>query len=181
MEIIKTDISDVFCINPQLFGDERGYFFEGFNKKRFAELTQLDVEFVQDNQSSSMKNTLRGLHYQIETAQDKLVRVLSGEIFDVAVDLRKDSASFGQWVGVILSAENKRQIWVPKGFAHGFCVLSDTAEVFYKTTNYYAPEHERCLKWDDPELAIDWPIDGEPILSDKDKMGLPLSKVQLFS
>lgn len=174
MRAIKTAIPDVVIIEPKVFGDERGFFYESFNAKCFAESTGLDVQFVQDNHSRSAKNVLRGLHYQIEQAQGKLVRVVSGAVFDVAVDLRKSSPTFGQWVGEILSVENKRQLWVPAGFAHGFVVLSDFAEFLYKTTDYYAPQHERSIAWDDPTIGIEWPIEEPPILSVKDSAGLSL-------
>lgn len=171
MRAIQTRIPDVLLLEPKVFGDERGFFFESFNQRVFAELTGLNVEFVQDNHSRSAKNVLRGLHYQVEQAQGKLVRVVAGAVFDVAVDIRSDSKTYGQWVGEILSGENKRQLWVPPGLAHGFVVLSDFAEFLYKTTDYYAPEHERCIAWNDPDLAIDWPIEGLPTLSAKDAAG----------
>ena len=172
MKITPTAIPDVLLIEPRVFGDARGFFFESFNQKSFAEATGVNLPFVQDNHSKSVKGVLRGLHYQLEPhAQGKLVRVTQGEVFDVAVDLRKDAKTFGQWVGVTLSAENKQQLWIPPGFAHGFLVLSDTAEFLYKTTDYYAPQAERSLRWDDPTLAIPWPLEGEPILADKDRQG----------
>ena len=172
MKITPTAIPDVLLIEPRVFGDARGFFFESFNQKSFAEATGVNLPFVQDNHSKSVKGVLRGLHYQLEPhAQGKLVRVTQGEVFDVAVDLRKDAKTFGQWVGVTLSAENKQQLWIPPGFAHGFLVLSDTAEFLYKTTDYYAPQAERSLRWDDPTLAITWPLEGEPILADKDRQG----------
>jgi dTDP-4-dehydrorhamnose 3,5-epimerase len=171
MKFIKTEIPDVLIIEPNVYGDDRGFFFESYNQKKFLELTGCDVEFVQDNHSRSAKNVLRGLHYQIQQAQGKLVRVVVGEVFDVAVDLRSSSNTFGKWVGVTLSAEDKRQLWVPPGFAHGFLVLSDFAEFLYKTTDYYAPEYERCIVWDDAQLAINWPLQGEPMLSVKDRAG----------
>ena len=172
MKITPTAIPDVLLIEPRVFGDARGFFFESFNQKSFAEATGVNLPFVQDNHSKSVKGVLRGLHYQLEPhAQGKLVRVTQGEVFDVAVDLRKDAKTFGQWVGVTLSAENKQQLWIPPGFAHGFLVLSDTAEFLYKTTDYYAPQAERSLRWDDPTLAIAWPLEGEPILADKDRQG----------
>jgi dTDP-4-dehydrorhamnose 3,5-epimerase len=181
MKIIDTLIPDVKIIEPQVFGDNRGFFFESFNRKRFIEHTGVDLDFVQDNHSKSGRGVLRGLHYQIEQAQGKLVRVVSGSVFDVAVDIRRSSATFGQWVGEILSAENHRQLWVPPGFAHGFLVLEDGTEFLYKTTDYYAPEHERSIRWDDPDLAIDWPLDGiEPRLSDKDKNGAPFASAECF-
>lgn len=170
MNAIKTEIPDVIIFEPKVFGDERGFFFESFNKKLFIEATGLQQEFVQDNHSKSSKGVLRGLHYQLPPmAQGKLVRVVQGEVFDVAVDIRKSSPTFGQWVGVHLSAENKRQLWIPEGFAHGFLTLSDTAEFLYKTTNYYSPEHEGALLWNDEEIGITWPdITNGPLLSTKD-------------
>lgn len=180
MKITKTAIPDVVVFEPKVFGDERGFFFESFNKRNFQEATGLDVEFVQDNHSRSVKNVLRGLHYQIQKPQGKLVRVALGEVFDVAVDIRKSSPTFGHWVGVHLSAENNKQLWVPVGFAHGFVVISDIAEVLYKTTDYWAPDHERSIAWNDPALNITWPIEGEPKLSKKDQLGLPLSRAELF-
>ena len=172
MKITPTAIPEVLLIEPRVFGDARGFFFESFNQKSFAEATGVNLPFVQDDHSKSVKGVLRGLHYQLEPhAQGKLVRVTQGEVFDVAVDLRKDAKTFGQWVGVTLSAENKQQLWIPPGFAHGFLVLSDTAEFLYKTTDYYAPQAERSLRWDDPTLAIAWPLEGEPILADKDRQG----------
>ena len=178
MKITPTAIPDVLLIEPRVFGDARGFFFESFNQKSFAEATGVNLPFVQDNHSKSVKGVLRGLHYQVEPhAQGKLVRVTQGEVFDVAVDLRKDAKTFGQWVGVTLSAENKQQLWIPPGFAHGFLVLSDTAEFLYKTTDYYAPQAERSLRWDDPTLAIAWPLEGEPILADKDSQGHMFSEL----
>ena len=168
MKVTPTAIPEVLVIEPKIFGDERGFFFESFNQKAFQEATGLDVVFVQDNHSKSAKNVLRGLHYQVVQPQGKLVRVVQGEVFDVAVDIRKGSKTYGQWVGEILSAENKKQFWVPPGFAHGFLTLSDTAEFLYKTTDYYASEHERCIRWDDPSVAVIWPILDSPILSPKD-------------
>ena len=169
MKVTPLSIPDVLLIEPSVFGDERGFFFESFNQQRFNEATGLDLEFVQDNHSKSAKNVLRGLHYQLPPkAQGNLVRVVAGEVFDVAVDTRKNSPTFGRWVGEILSADNKRQLWIPPGLAHGFLVLSESAEFLYKTTDYYAPEFERGILWNDPDLAIKWPIDGEPLLSGKD-------------
>ena len=169
MKVSPTTIPDVLLIEPKVFGDERGFFYESFNQQRFNEATGLDRHFVQDNHSKSAKGVLRGLHYQLPPkAQGKLVRVVAGEVFDVAVDIRKDSPTFGHWVGEILSADNKRQLWIPPGLAHGFLVLSETAEFLYKTTDYYAPELERCILWNDPTLDIDWPIEGAPVLSAKD-------------
>lgn len=180
MKVIPTDIPDVLIIEPQVYGDERGFFYESFNIKAFREKTGLDVEFVQDNHSRSSQNVLRGLHYQIQQPQGKLVRVVKGEVFDVAVDLRESSSTFGKWVGCTLSEENKRQFWIPPGFAHGFLVLSDYADFLYKTTNYYAPEYDRTLLWNDPKIGIDWPIQGEIILSEKDKVGQPLEKAEFY-
>jgi dTDP-4-dehydrorhamnose 3,5-epimerase len=182
MNIVKTNIPDVVIFEPKVFGDERGFFFESFNQKAFEQATGLkNIHFVQDNHSKSAKNVLRGLHYQIEQAQGKLVRVTQGEVFDVAVDLRASSATFGQWEGTRLSAENKRQMWIPLGFAHGFLVLTDTAEFLYKTTDFYAPQHECCLKWDDANIGIEWPLQGMPILSAKDNLGLSLQDAQKFA
>lgn len=180
MQVVQTAIAEVLIFEPKVFGDERGFFFESFNQKVFREATRLSPDFVQDNHSKSAKNVLRGLHYQLRQAQGKLVRVTAGEVFDVAVDVRKSSPTFGQWVGVHLSAENKRQLWVPEGFAHGFLVLSEYAEFLYKTTDFYAPEHERCIRWDDPTLAIDWPLQGLPTLSVKDQQGKSLQEAELF-
>lgn len=180
MQIVQTAIPEVLMIEPQVFGDERGFFFESFNQQRFDSLTGLNATFVQDNHSKSAKNVLRGLHYQIQQPQGKLVRVIAGEVFDVAVDVRRHSATFGQWVGVVLSAQNKRQLWVPPGFAHGFLVLKDGTEFLYKTTDYYAPQHERCICWDDPDIAIAWPLDGEPLLSGKDQLGVSLQQAEVF-
>lgn len=180
MEVTATKIPEVLIIEPRVFGDDRGFFYESFNKIKFAEISGVSTEFVQDNHSKSTKGVLRGLHYQIKKPQGKLVRVVSGEVFDVAVDLRKSSSTFGQWVGVLLSAENKRQFWVPEGFAHGFVVLSEAAEFLYKTTDYYAPEFERCIRWDDAELSIDWQFSGKPLVSDKDARGLSFNKADLF-
>ncbi|MGP9827280.1 dTDP-4-dehydrorhamnose 3,5-epimerase [Ectopseudomonas khazarica] len=182
MKVIETALPEVLILEPQVFGDERGFFFESFNARRFAEATGLQRDFVQDNHSRSARGVLRGLHYQLQQAQGKLVRVSAGEVYDVAVDVRRSSANFGKWVGVHLSAENKRQLWVPEGFAHGFLVLSDYAEFLYKTTDYYAPAHERCIRWDDAQLAIDWPLDGlTPQLSLKDQQGVSLSEAETFA
>ena len=180
MRITPTAIPDVLLIEPKVFGDERGFFFESFNQKAFQDATGLNVDFVQDNHSKSAKNVLRGLHYQIQQPQGKLVRAVQGEVFDVAVDLRKGSKTFGQWVGEVLSGENKKQLWVPPGFAHGFVVLTEAAEFLYKTTDYYAPQHERCIAWNDPDLAIVWPVQGEVALSAKDAAGTPFSQAQCF-
>ena len=180
MNIIQTSIPDVIIFEPKVFGDDRGFFFESFNQQKFNQATNLQVNFVQDNHSKSAKNVLRGMHYQIEQAQGKLVRVTQGEVFDVAVDLRQSSATFGQWAGTHLSAKNNRQMWVPAGFAHGFLVLSDTAEFLYKTTDFYAPQFECSLKWDDPTVGIQWPLQGTPILSAKDELGLTLQSTKKF-
>lgn len=181
MKLIDTDLPDVKIVEPAIFGDERGFFFESFNRKAFQEGIGKPVDFVQDNHSKSSRYVLRGLHYQLPPfAQGKLVRVAQGEVFDVAIDIRKSSPTFGKWTGVILSAENKRQLWIPEGFAHGFITLSDTAEFLYKTTNYYAPQTERCIIWNDSLLAIDWPEDIVPVLSAKDKLGVPLDQAECF-
>ena len=180
MKVIATDIPDVRIIEPRVFGDSRGFFMESFNQNAFAAAMGGATVFVQDNHSKSGRHVLRGLHYQIRHAQGKLVRVVNGEVFDVAVDLRRSSASFGRWVGHTLSAENKRQLWVPAGFAHGFLVVSDVAEFLYKTTDYYAPEHERCIRWDDPVLNIAWPIDGAPLVSAKDRLGVAFADAEVF-
>ena len=180
MKVIPAKIPDVLIIEPKVFGDERGFFFESFNKKQFEDATGIKTEFVQDNHSKSTKGVLRGLHYQIKQPQGKLVRVTSGEVLDVAVDIRKSSETFGQWVSVILSAEKKRQLWIPAGFAHGFIVLSDTAEFLYKTTEYYAPEHERCIKWNDASLSIDWQYSAPPLVSEKDSNGISFKEADLF-
>ncbi len=178
MKATPLAIPYVYLIEPQVFGDERGFFFESFNHAKFEQAIGRKVQFVQDNHSKSSKGVLRGLHYQTEHAQGKLVRVTQGEVFDVAVDIRKGSPTFGQWVGQILSAENKQQLWVPEGLAHGFLVLSDTAEFLYKTTDYYAPQYEECIAWDDPTLAIQWPIDAAPKLSPKDQQGIPFNTLK---
>lgn len=180
MQIQTTALPGVLIIEPTVFGDDRGFFYESFNQKRFAELTSITRDFVQDNHSKSAKGVLRGLHYQIQQAQGKLVRVTAGEVFDVAVDIRKSSPTFGQWVGVVLSATNKRQLWIPEGFAHGFMVTSENAEFLYKTTDYWAPEFERSILWNDPAIGIDWPLDGEPLLSGKDKVGNLLVNAEVF-
>jgi len=174
-------IPDVILLEPNVFGDDRGFFFESFNQAKFEAAICRQVTFVQDNHSRSVKNVLRGLHYQIQQPQGKLLRVVQGEVFDVAVDIRKSSPTFGQWVGEILSAENKLQMWVPEGFAHGFVVLSDTAECLYKTTDYYAPEYERCIAWNDQSIAIQWPLADEPILSVKDQQGKSLAGAEHFA
>ncbi len=179
MKFILTKIPDVIIIEPQVFGDERGFFFESWNRKSLQDVG-LNVEFVQDNHSKSQKNVLRGLHYQIKHSQGKLIRVIAGSVFDVAVDLRKSSQTFGYWVSFNLSAENKRMAWIPPGFAHGFCVTSESAEFLYKTTDYWYPEYERTLLWCDPGLAIDWPLHGDPILAKKDSEGKCLSQAEVF-
>jgi dTDP-4-dehydrorhamnose 3,5-epimerase len=185
MNVLPTAIPEVLVLEPQVFGDARGFFYESYNRKSFAQATGLDVEFVQDNHSRSSKNVLRGLHYQVHQAQGKLVRVTAGEIWDVAVDLRRASPSFGRWVGMKLDADSRRMLWVPAGFAHGFLVTSESAEVLYKTTDYYAPEHERTLLWNDPALAITWPLYGEPAvqptMTDKDRRGTPLASAETYA
>ena len=180
MKVERTSIADVLLLEPNVFGDARGFFYESYNRRVFAQATGLDIEFVQDNHSRSVRNVLRGLHYQIRQAQGKLVRVSLGEIWDVAVDLRRSSTGFGRWTGVRLDAAAHRMLWVPAGFAHGFVVLSEHAEVQYKATDYYAPEHERTLLWNDPALAIPWPIAGEPLLAEKDRRGVPLASAETF-
>lgn len=180
MKITPTEIPDVLIIEPNVFGDHRGFFFESYNEKKFMETTGLQVTFVQDNHSRSNKYVLRGLHYQIRQPQGKLVRVISGEVFDVAVDIRRSSPTFGNSVGEYLTAENKKQMWVPPGFAHGFLVLSDVAEFLYKTTDYYAPEHERCIRWNDPVLNVQWPIAGNPLVSEKDEKGGLFEDAEVF-
>ena len=181
MKVTSCAIADVLLVEPKVFGDDRGFFFESFNQKAFNEATGLSVNFVQDNHSKSACNVLRGLHYQISQPQGKLVRVIAGEVFDVAVDIRRSSPTFGQWVGEFLSADNKRQLWVPPGLAHGFVVLSDSAEFLYKTTDYYAPEFERSIAWNDPTLAIEWPsLSGAPLLSGKDAKGVSFLQAELF-
>ncbi len=181
MQVQPLAIPEVLLLTPRVFGDERGFFFESFNARAFREATGLSLDFVQDNHSRSVRHVLRGLHYQVEQAQGKLVRVVQGEVFDVAVDIRRSSPTFGQWVGARLSAENKQQLWVPPGFAHGFLTLSESAEFLYKTTDYYAPAHERCIAWNDPEIAVDWPLEGStPQVSAKDAQGLSLASAELF-
>lgn len=179
MRLIRTEIPDVCLIEPRVFGDARGFFFESWNKRTLAGLG-IDVDFVQDNHSRSARNVVRGLHYQIMHAQGKLVRVIAGEIYDVAVDLRRSSPTFGKWVGFTLSAEDKRMAWIPPGFAHGFCVTSDSAEFLYKVTDYWHPEAERTLAWDDPQLAIPWPLTDAPLLAGKDAVGTPLAGAEVF-
>jgi len=182
MNIIATKIPDLLIVEPKVFGDERGFFYESFNQKAFCEAIGRQIEFVQDNHSKSAKNVLRGLHYQLPPkAQGKLVRVAQGEVFDVAVDIRKNSKTFGQWVGLTLSAENKKQLWIPPGFAHGFLTLSESAEFLYKTTDYYSPEYERSVLWSDLALSIDWPIEGEPTLAVKDAAAVTLAQAEAFA
>ena len=177
MKATPLAIPDVYLIEPQVFGDERGFFFESFNHAKFEAAIGRQVTFVQDNHSKSVKGVLRGLHFQTSQPQGKLVRVAQGEVFDVAVDVRQGSPTYGKWLGEILSAENKKQLWIPEGLAHGFLVLSDTAEFLYKTTDYYAPQHERCIDWDDPTLSINWPLNVPPILAQKDRQGLSFHKI----
>lgn len=180
MIVTALSIPDLLLLEPKAFGDERGFFLESFNQRRFDEIVGRHIEFVQDNHSRSARHVLRGLHYQIRQSQGKLVRVVAGEVFDVAVDLRRSSPTFGQWAGTCLSADNKRQLWIPEGFAHGFAVLSDYAEFLYKTTDYWAPEYERCLLWNDPAIAIEWPLPTAPILSVKDQAGVTLNQAEVF-
>ncbi|WP_288650051.1 dTDP-4-dehydrorhamnose 3,5-epimerase [Pseudomonas sp. UBA5568] len=180
MNVIATALPEVLIIEPKIFGDSRGFFFESFNAREFARLTGAEVEFVQDNHSRSGRGVLRGLHYQVANTQGKLVRVVQGEIRDVAVDVRRHSPTFGQWVAVHLSAENHRQLWIPAGFAHGFAVMGDSAEFLYKTTDYYNPQADRCIRWDDPTLAIDWGLQQPPVLSDKDKVGVSWAEAQVL-
>jgi dTDP-4-dehydrorhamnose 3,5-epimerase len=181
MKIIGTDNPDVLLLEPRLFPDERGFFLEAWNARIFRNEIKLDMQFVQDNHSQSTRNVLRGLHYQIKQPQGKLVRVARGRVFDVAVDLRKSKPTFGHWVGHELSENNHRELWIPQGFAHGFLVLSESADVLYKTTDYYDPANERCLIWNDPAVAIAWPLNGEPVLSPKDRSGLRLAKAEVFA
>lgn len=181
MKSIATTIPDLIVFEPTVFGDQRGFFYESFNERVWKELTGLETKFVQHNHSRSSSGVLRGLHYQIQNPQGKLVRVIAGQVFDVAVDIRRSSATFGRWFGTTLSAENKRQMWIPEGFAHGFCVTSENAEFLYQTTDYWAPEHERCIIWNDPELGIEWPLEGkEPIVSPKDLLGKKLKDADQF-
>jgi dTDP-4-dehydrorhamnose 3,5-epimerase len=180
MNVIATQIPEVLILEPKVFGDARGFFFESYNRRSFRAATGLDVDFVQDNHSRSARGVLRGLHYQVRQPQGKLVRVVAGEVFDVAVDLRRSSPSFGKWAATSLSAHNKRMLWVPAGFAHGFLVTSEYAEFLYKTTDFYAPEHERCIAWDDPDLAVPWPLAGEPALSAKDRAGVLFRDAEVF-
>ncbi|GAU02673.1 dTDP-4-dehydrorhamnose 3,5-epimerase [Burkholderia stabilis] len=181
IQVTATALPEVKLIEPKVFGDARGYFYESFNAREFAEHIGAGIEFVQDNHSRSMKGVLRGLHYQIEHAQGKLVRVVEGAVFDVVVDIRRSSPNFGKWAGATLSADNHRQLWVPPGFAHGFVVVSDAAQFLYKTTDYWFPEHERCIVWNDAEIGIDWPIDGEPLLAAKDAAGKRLSEAEVYA
>ena len=181
MKTIPTNIADIIILEPKVFGDSRGFFLESFNQQAFNKATGLDIQFVQDNHSRSAKGVLRGLHYQIQQPQGKLVRVTQGAVFDVAVDIRKSSPTFGQWEGIELSAENHLQLWIPPGFAHGFVVLSESADFLYKTTDYYAPEFERCIAWNDPAIGIDWQYNDEPILSAKDRQGVLLKGAELFN
>lgn len=180
MNVIPTVIPDVLILEPKVFEDDRGFFFETYNKRALEKIAGIRADFVQDNHSYSTKNVLRGLHYQIRHSQGKLVRVVSGAVFDVAVDIRRASPTYGKWMGCVLSAENKSMLWVPEGFAHGFCVLSDNAEFLYKVTDYYAPEYERCIRWDDPEIGIDWPLQGSPQVSVKDLAGSLLRDAEVF-
>jgi len=179
VKVVPCTLPDVLLIEPSVFGDERGFFFESWNRRAFSE-AGVEAEFVQDNHSRSTHNVLRGLHYQIEHAQGKLVRVCAGAVFDVAVDIRRSSPTFGRWVGIELSAANRRMLWIPPGFAHGFVVVSDSAEFLYKTTDYWYPEHERTLLWNDPALAIQWPLDGPPVIATKDTAGRPLASADLY-
>lgn len=181
MKATPTDIPGLLILEPKVFGDERGYFFESYNRRAFKEATGLDPAFVQDNQSRSRKGVLRGLHYQITQPQGKLVRVLAGEVYDVAVDLRRSSKTFGKWVGLMLTAASPRQLWIPPGFGHGFYVVSETAEFFYKTTDFYAAAAERTILWNDPQIGIDWPLDGEPLLAEKDRKGVRLAEAEVFA
>lgn len=180
MNVVATAIPDVLMIEPRVFGDARGFFLEGYNARGFRQATGLSVDFVQDNHSRSCRGVLRGLHYQVRQAQGKLVSVVCGAVFDVAVDIRRSSPGFGQWVGVELSEDNHRQLWLPPGIAHGFLVLSERVDVLYKTTDYYAPEHERVILWNDPDIEIEWPLADEPLLSQKDRAGLPLKQAECF-
>ncbi|MFU8858236.1 MAG: dTDP-4-dehydrorhamnose 3,5-epimerase [Deferrisomatales bacterium] len=180
MTILPTTLPGVLLVEPRVFGDARGFFFESFNQRTWEDATGLRTRFVQDNHSRSSRGVLRGLHYQVRQTQGKLVRVTAGEVFDVAVDLRRSSPSFGKWEGFRLSAENKRQLWIPEGFAHGFLVLSEAAEVLYKATDYYAPRWERTVRWDDPDLAVGWPLEGEPVLSPKDRAAPRLADAEVF-
>ena len=181
MNAIETALPGVLLFEPRVFPDARGHFFESYNHRRFRELTGVQAEFVQDNHSHSVRNVIRGIHYQIRQAQGKLLRVVSGEVFDVAVDLRRSSPHFGKWAGFRLSAESRRMAWIPAGFGHAFLVLSERADVLYKTTDYWAPEHERTLRWDDPDVAVDWPLSGAPVLNEKDRKGASLAEAEVFA
>jgi len=180
MKVTPGELPEVLLLEPRVFGDDRGFFLESYNKRIFRELTGITAEFVQDNHSRSARNVLRGLHYQLKQAQGKLIRVVAGEIFDVAVDLRRSSPHFGRWMGQHLSSQNKRMLWIPAGFAHGFVALVESTEVLYKTTDYYAPEHERCVSWNDPDIGIEWPLAGAPLVSDKDRRGVALKDAEVF-
>jgi dTDP-4-dehydrorhamnose 3,5-epimerase len=180
MKVTPSVLPEVLMLEPRVFGDERGFFLESYNQRVFREATGVDADFVQDNHSRSARNVLRGLHYQLKQAQGKLVRVVAGEVFDVAVDLRRSSPRFGRWMGLHLSAENKRMLWIPAGFAHGFLALKEATEVLYKATDYYAPEHERCVMWNDPDIAIDWPLADVPLVSEKDGRGVALKLAESF-
>jgi len=180
VKVARTELADVLILEPRVFQDERGFFLESYNRRTFKEVTGLDVEFVQDNQSFSVRNVLRGLHYQIRQAQGKLVQVMAGEIFDVAVDIRRSSPTFGKWTAATLTGGGHRMLWIPAGFAHGFIVLSEHAIVLYKTTNYYAPQHERTILWSDPALGIHWPLGGQPMVSDKDRQGMAFAAAEVF-
>jgi dTDP-4-dehydrorhamnose 3,5-epimerase len=180
MNVVGTELPGVLILEPRVFGDERGFFFESFNRRAFEEATGVRSDFVQDNHSRSRRGVLRGLHYQVRQPQGKLVRVTEGEVYDVAVDLRRSSPAFGKWTGASLSAANKRMLWVPAGFAHGFLVVSESADFLYKTTDYYAPEHERCVIWNDPDIGIRWPLEGQPILAPKDRTGARLAQAEVF-
>ena len=180
MKVTPGELPEVLLLEPRVFGDDRGFFLESYNKRIFRELTGITAEFVQDNHSRSARNVLRGLHYQLKQAQGKLIRVVAGEIFDVAVDLRRSSPHFGRWMGQHLSSQNKRMLWIPAGFAHGFVALVESTEVLYKTTDYYAPEHERCVSWNDPDIGIEWPLAGAPLVSDKDRRGVALKDAETY-
>lgn len=180
MKVTPSALPEVLVLEPRVFGDDRGFFLESYNRRTFREATGVDVDFVQDNHSRSARNVLRGLHYQLKQPQGKLVRVVAGEIFDVAVDLRRSSPRYGRWMGLHLSAANKRMLWIPAGFGHGFLALSESTEVLYKATDYYAPEHERCVLWNDPDISIDWPLDGVPLVSDKDSRGVALKLAETY-
>ena len=180
MKVTQGALPEVLVLEPRVFGDERGFFLESYNQREFREATGIDANFVQDNHSRSARNVLRGLHYQMKQAQGKLVRVVAGEVFEVAVDLRRSSPRYGRWMGLHVSAENKRMLWIPAGFAHGFLALSEFAEVLYKATDYYAPEHERCVLWNDHDIGVDWPLTGVPLVSDKDSRGVALKLAEAF-